>query len=472
MLGVGVAKAALLGFGGYVLVRLLLTPKIKPDREAGEIKELLTDIFEAVKVETRVVNDQEDSIHKPWIWDVKRTKYGWDVSVRLPKGYSVEKLKKNIQPIEQATVSRIDVRHLRGRDVLLKLGQRPLRERMDYDESLVIPGDLSLPYFTPFGLRYLNFSDEACCHLIVAGATRMGKTVFLRLLFTHLMQTTEGRVKFYYINNKLEDYYPLAGVPQIPEPAETTADAFVMLNAAKSEITARKERLRASRDAVNVKQYNEKHPDDYIPPLFLVFDEYGRFAEDEDLQDVVTEIAETAGYLDVHLVIATQRPDATTVLKPRIRANILTRVCFQTADDKNSEIVVHTPEAYNLSQIRGRAIVLDGMPMLAQVPYISEDKAMELLRPFRGDANADQTRPANTPVSESLPGFVTGLVGEADLPGGRPSVGHDQPHHEKARSGRSRNNRSQAKGGVLPLHAEPRDHSYGVGKDQTLPRHR
>lgn len=452
MIGLGLLKLAglgSLGIGGYMAYRLLTNLRsAPPDREAEEVRELLFDVLETLKVETRIVNDQEDIVDKPLVWTPERRSYGWDIKVRLPKGYPVEKFQKNLPPIEQALVGKIEMKHIRGRDVLLKLGQKPLRERMDYDESLVIPGELSLPYYTPFGLRYLNFGDESCCHLIVAGATRMGKTVFLRLLFTHLILATEGKIKFYYINNKLEDYYPLAGVPQITEPAETIADAFAMLNEAKREIASRKAKLRASQDAVNVKQYNQKHPEDYIPPLFVVFDEYGRFAEDEDLQALVTEIAETAGYLDVHLVIATQRPDATTVLKPRIRANILTRVCFQTADEKNSEIVVHTPDAYNLGQIRGRAIILDGMPMLAQVPYISEDKTMELLRPFRSvrsEADAQSEGQEDPQLPPALPSFVKGPVGAVGLPGGRPALGHDQPDHEAARPRRIRNNRAQAK---------------------------
>jgi S-DNA-T family DNA segregation ATPase FtsK/SpoIIIE len=424
--------------GGYVAIKYLLTPKIR--REAEETKALLVEALELSKIETRA----DDEIHRPEVWGLERTRYGWKAQVRLPKGFTVEAFKKKLGAIEQATVSKIDVQHVKGREILLKLGMKPLRDRMDYDDSLLVLGELSLPYFTPFGVRHLNFSDEACCHLIVAGATRMGKTVFLRLLFTHLLRATSGKVKFYYVNNKLEDYYPLAGVPQIPKPAESTADAFAMLNSARQEIAARKEKLRASRDSVNVRQYNEKHPDDPIPPLFVVFDEYGRFAEDDDLQDIVTEIAETAGYLDVHLVIATQRPDATTVLKPRIRANILTRVCFQTADEKNSEIVVHVPDAYHLSSIRGRAVVLDGMPMLAQIPYISEDRAMELLQPFRSEQDVEPERPDDFGLSSALPGFVKGPVRPASMPGTGKAMGYGEPDYEAPRPRRPRNNRTPA----------------------------
>lgn len=406
----------------------------------GAIIELLTDTFDILKIETR---DQEDAVHKVEVLNVVKTSYGFDATIKLPRGYAVDKFRDKVPAIEQSCVARITLKHLRGREVLLKLGMKPIRERMDYDEGLLVPGELSLPYYTPYGVRYLDFSGDSTCHLIVAGATRMGKTVFLRLLFAHLIVATGGKIKFLYINNKLEDYYPLAGTLQLPHPAETIDEAFDVLREARIEIDRRKAVLRASRDAVNVKQYNEKHPENQIPPLFIVFDEYGRFAESEELQEIVTEIAETAGYLDVHLVIATQRPDATTVLKPRIRANILTRVCFQTADENNSKIVVHTSEAHHLGEIRGRAIILDGLPQLAQIPYISEDRAMELLQPFRSDEN-EQSRQEDSGTVKALPGFVKGPVGNPDLPGCGPSVGDRQSHHEKARPRRARNNRTPA----------------------------
>lgn len=416
-------------------------------QDERELKSILLDTCNVLKIETRTPYDE---VHRVQVLSVRQTSYGFDVVIRLPLGYALDKFREKVPALEQAcAASRITVKHLRGRDVLLQLGMKPLRERMEYDESLVLPGELSVPYYTPYGVRYLNFSDESTCHLIVAGATRMGKTVFLRLLFVHLMLATGGKIKFYYINNKLEDYWPLADVPQIPPPAETLDEALEVLREVKLAIEDRKRILRASRDAVNVKRYNELHPDHPIPPLFVVFDEYGRFADSEELQNLVMEIAETAGYLDVHLVIATQRPDATTVLKPRIRANILTRVCFQTADEKNSEIVVHSPEAYHLGAVRGRCIVLDGMPMLAQIPYLSEDRAMELLRPFkvRSDDHEqiERQRSEDSSPAQALPSFVQGPVGSISLPGGLQAVGHGQQNYEAARPRRARHNRSKTK---------------------------
>lgn len=454
---------SLVGASGYGLVRQI-------GRERRTTKRILKEVFEIAGVQTEL----EDVIQEARIRKMHRRKYGFDVVIQLPKGYPVDKFRKQLPTIEQATASKIRMTYLRGRDVQLDLGTIPLDPMMKYRRSLIRKGRPTVPYYTSFGVKHLDFWDETCCHIIAAGATRMGKSVLLRLLFTNIMLAMDGCAQFFYVNNKLEDWYPMQGVPQIPPPAETIVEASELLTKVLEEMQRRREKLRLTRDSVNIRQYREKHPEDPVPPMFVVIDEYGRFAEDEDFQTVVTEIAETAGYLDVHLVIATQRPDASTVLKPRIRANILTRVCFQTADEKNSEIVVHSPAAAHLDQIRGRAVVLDGMPELGHIPYVSEEMTMDLLAPYRKeeDASAERQGPTDTEPAQTLPGFVTGPVRSASVPGSATPLGDYQPDHETPRPGRTHHHRTAPPRRVLPIHAEPGHDSHGVDEDSTLSGYR
>jgi S-DNA-T family DNA segregation ATPase FtsK/SpoIIIE len=353
--------------------------------------------------------------------------------------------------MEQATASSIKAKYIRGRTVKLTMGCIPVYESMEYGEHLIKDGTISIPYYTPFGIKYLDFHDEATCHMIVAGATRMGKTVFIRLLFTNILKSTGGKVRFFYVNNKVEDYFPFIGIPQIPEPAETIGEAIAMMYQVRGEIMRRKSILRSKRDCVNVKQFNKKYPNEYIEPMFVVFDEYGRFIDDSDesqeLQDLILEVSETAGYLDIHLVIATQRPDATTVLKPRIRANILSRVCFQTADEANSKIVVHSDDAFNLGEVAGRAIVLDGMRSVAQIPYISEEDTMDLLHEFRGNRyeNKPERQPDNH-VIEEVQSVEPRSDSSDSMPGSETPTCDSEPYYEEIKPRKSRSRGKKTKG--------------------------
>ena len=117
----------------------------------------------------------------------------------LPLGLTVEKFKQHISGIEQATDSHVRLRHLYGSTVELAFGFAPFYPEMKYTDKLKTEG-LKVPLFTPFGIKNLDFRDETNCHLLVGGATRMGKSAFLRFLATHLIDANDGRIEIFFID--------------------------------------------------------------------------------------------------------------------------------------------------------------------------------------------------------------------------------------------------------------------------------
>lgn len=209
----------------------------------------------------------------------------------------------------------------------------------------------------------------------------MGKSVFLRLLVTHLMMATEGKVIFYFIDNKITDLYMFKDIPQIHD-AETADQALECLKQVRKEAERRKEEFKRVGDVNDAKAYRKKYPNRPMAPIFVVIDEYARFADEDEIQEEVMFIAETAGYVDIHLIIASQRPDVKDVLKPRIRTNLLARLAFSTPDEANSKIILDLPDAAYLGRVRGRAIYSDGFPNKVQVPFIEADAARAMLKPY------------------------------------------------------------------------------------------
>lgn len=290
--------------------------------------------------------------------------------VLIPLGLTERKFYEKSQGLELALQVPVLVKHDRGRIFTIDIAQTTLPESIVYDE-LMDTGELAVPLYTPFGLIYLDFNDEVCAHLLIGGATRMGKTVLLRLIVTHILLRTKGKAKFFFLDNKITDLVMFEGLPQF-KLGETVEDARNILDDVRTLVEERRNMLKASGSV------DGRHLD----PVFVVIDEYGRFADDRDIQDRVTFIAETAGYLNIHLIIATQRPDATSAIKPRIKANLVTRFSFTTADETNSQIIIGVPDAAHLGRIQGRAIFMDGFPHTVQVPYISADFAKELVTPY------------------------------------------------------------------------------------------
>ena len=348
------------------------------------------------------------------IRQIRRTNQSYAVQIILPYALTVEKFQDHLPGLEQAVGTHIKLKHIFGSTCELTLGYAPFYEKMNYNEKLPMK-DLCIPLHTPFGLKMLDFSDETCAHLLTGGATRMGKSALIRLIVTHLMRTTQGNIQIKMMNNKVTDLYMFRGIPQI-EIAETAEETLGILYMLQAEALIRKDLLKKKKNVVDIKEFRQKYPDEPIPSVIVIIDEYGRFADNKDIQELVTEIAETAGYLDIHLVISSQRPDAKDVLKPRIKANILTRLAFSTTDETNSKIILDMPDAAHLGKIQGRAVLLDGFADKVQVPYVSPAQVIALLEPFRkGEVENVAEGPEDNEVVEALPGFIKGSDRFTDL---------------------------------------------------------
>jgi len=345
------------------------------------------------------------------------TRHGATYAVRitLPYGVTVEKFQSHLPGMEQAVAAPIKLKHVFGATCELTLGYAPFFEKVSYTDRLPRNG-LTVPLMTPFGTRFLDFSDETCCHLLTGGATRMGKSALIRLIATHLTLSLDGNLQIKMINNKVTDLYMFRGVPHI-EVAETDREALAVLEQALDEAKRRKSLLKSKKNVVDAKQFRQRYPDEKMEPVFIIIDEYGRFADNKAIQNAVTELAETAGYLDIHLIISSQRPDAKDVLKPRIKANILTRIAFSTTDETNSMIILDSPEAAHLGKIQGRAYLLDGFLEKVQVPYMSPEQVVTLLEPYRKEEGTEDDAPRSEDIEapEALPSFISGSTGFTDL---------------------------------------------------------
>jgi hypothetical protein len=361
--------------------------------------------------------------------------YGYRAELILPAGVTVHDFEdKVMEGMEQETYATGTVfKPIYGSKVEVRFGFKQLKG--NYCTCMEEYGKqhpLAIPLFTPFGRKYLDFSDESTCHILIGGATRMGKSVLLRLIMTHLYISHNGKCDITICDNKVTDVHMFQGLPGV-KIAETAGEAMLYFDDVLQEGYRRKEVLKTKGDVVDVRSYRKKYPDDEpLPPMFVVVDEYGRFAEVKELQEKVIEIAETMGYLDIHLVIASQRPDAANVLKPRIKANLLTRIAFTTSDETNSKIILDLPDAAKLGKVKGRAILLDGFPEKVQVPYMSEEQAVALLSKYKGGKEHDEERQTDYPITETLPSFVAGPVGSTGLPGSSEAQRHDQPNRKKA----------------------------------------
>ncbi len=93
-------------------------------------------------------------------------------------------------------------------------------------------------------------------------------------------------------------------------------------------------------DAYNQKQISTKN---YLPRIVCLFDEYADFMTEKEtrnaLQASIKRLGGMARAAGIHLIIATQRPEA-RIVTPIIRSNLPGRVALTTASEADSQIIL------------------------------------------------------------------------------------------------------------------------------------
>lgn len=355
------------------------------------------------------IYQEEDTIH---------------ANIRLPETKDISDLDSILENLQQElAATAVKLGKTKGKYVEILFGMKDLTN-IDFSESLLKMNTLQLEFPSAYGKHVLDFEDGASCHMLNGGVTRMGKTVFLLYLATTVFLQNQGKMKLYISSAKLKDYYPFDRIPQV-RMEKDVAGMNLMLDEIIEEYQ-RRDRLLYSprfRKATDAKSIRKLYPEAYhmFKPIFLIIDEYARFAKDKDIQEKVTEIVETAGFVNVHVIIASQRPDASTVLKPRIRANLLTRMAFTTADKKNSEVILDRFGAEKLGKIPGRGLLIDSDSHIIQVPFLDVVECDKLLSPYQTleeNTNEQVTEGRiDNEITDKIQGLLKESLGLPDLSG-------------------------------------------------------
>ncbi|HTO70938.1 MAG TPA: DNA translocase FtsK 4TM domain-containing protein [Myxococcota bacterium] len=228
-------------------------------------------------------------------------------------------------------------------------------------------------------------------HLLVAGATGTGKSVFLNaLLCSILMRATPDDVKLLLVDPKMLEFSLYQGIPHlIAEVVTNPKRAAAALLGVVGKMEERY-RLMAQKGVRNIEQYNKAiardlaasrpKPDDEIVPkklpyIVVVIDELAdlMIVAARDVEESLMRLAQMARAAGIHLVLATQRPSV-DVLTGIIKANFPSRISFQVSSRTDSRTVLDANGAERLLGQGDLLHVPPGSSKLERIhgPYISE----------------------------------------------------------------------------------------------------
>lgn len=251
------------------------------------------------------------------------------------------------------------------------------------DPALLAAGPLAFPIGVGVENRLLvaELADPNQCHLLVAGATGSGKSVFLQSLLATLMRRNDpGRLRLTIVDPKLLTFTALAGSPFLTQPVITGLEEAT---ACLEEAVAEMERRYPLLQRAGVQSLHQWHARGgaTLPFRLLVFDEFADLIlvggeEKKRFESLVARLAGKARAAGIHLILATQRPDR-QVVTGLIKANLPFKVCLRVANGTNSQIVLDQPGGETLLG-KGDLLANAGVtPVRAQALFLSDRELTE-----------------------------------------------------------------------------------------------
>lgn len=282
--------------------------------------------------------------------------------VELPPGFKLARLTRNESDIARDLgVPAIRVSTCQGKVGIeientyrLTVGFKELAKKIPTEHTIpIVLGEDTLG-----NPQYADMTELP--HLLVAGATGSGKSVFLHSLICSILATrTPQQVKLLMIDPKQVEFMPYHNVPHLMEPvAHDAADAIELLDKVVDMMDNRFELLSRHR-ARKLSELREKGGGE-LPYIVFVVDEYadlmlmGGPKQKREVEQKLSRIAQKARAVGIHLVLTTQKPLA-TVVTSALKANLGSRIAFTVAAATDSKVILDQKGA---EQLTGRGDML------------------------------------------------------------------------------------------------------------------
>lgn len=263
-------------------------------------------------------------------------------------------------------------------------------------------------------------------HLLLAGATGMGKSVGLNaIILSIIYKSTPKIARFIMIDPKVVELAAYADVPHLLAPVITNMnEAAGALRWTVGEME-RRYQLLAEFGVRNIEGLNKKiqhninnskplldpflnaDSDDanatlkHLPLIVIIIDEYadmlGALAQEDrtkskHVEALIIRLAQKARAAGIHLVIATQRPSV-DVITGLIKSNIPTRIAFRVSSKIDSRTILDQGGAEQLLGMGDMLYMTTGQTQLRRIhgAFVSDGEVNRITNVLRQQAKPDYT---------------------------------------------------------------------------------
>ena len=280
-------------------------------------------------------------------------------------------------------------------------------------------------------------------HLLIAGSTGTGKSVFINsLLVSILYKASPDDVKLVLVDPKRLELNLYDNIPHLIAPVVT--DPKIASNVLRNATKEMEKRLKllAQRGVRNIDQYNrtfqkqqslslfenvEESEHKPLPYLVIVIDELAdlMMVDTNNVEESITRLAQMARAVGIHLILATQRPSV-DVITGLIKANFPARISFRVASKVDSRTILDSNGSESLLGKGDMLYLPAGSARLHRIhgPLVTEDEITSVCDFWREQAQAKYNEQLlETPKDEN--GKVEGSGGEEGEEAGGEDVDDD-----------------------------------------------
>jgi S-DNA-T family DNA segregation ATPase FtsK/SpoIIIE len=262
---------------------------------------------------------------------------------------------------------------------------------------------------------------SAMPHLLIAGTTGSGKSICINSIITGILLTRRpDEIKMILIDPKMVEMTAFNTIPHLMTPIVTeTRRACQILEWATIKMDERYALLAEAR-VKNIGEYNAlgteeiinrfepKSPDEEakipkkLPYVVIVIDELAdlMMTAAKEIEAHIVRLAQKSRAVGIHIVLATQRPQA-TVVTGLIKANMPTRIGFRVAARMDSRIILDQNGAETLLGQGDMLFLKPGTSDLvrAQGTFVDDEEVKRIVKHLK-DVAEPQFHPELTQLGQ------------------------------------------------------------------------
>lgn len=327
----------------------------------------------------------------------------------------------------------------------------PLKAMLDADVFRKSKAELPIAIGYTISKQVRTFDLADAPHLLVAGATKQGKSVGLNVIISSLLFSKHpSELKLVFIDPKMVEFsayknlykHYLAVLPTAANDEEEKEKSIItdqkgandVLKSLCIEMDERYALLKKA-GVNNVKLYNDKWKNrhllpteghKFMPYIVTVIDEFADLTMAQgmggdtrktaiSLKESIIRLAQKGRAAGIHVILATQRPEA-SVVSGLIKSNCPMKIAFKVSTGIDSKVIIDGPGAEKLIG-RGDMLLCSGVDKeRVQCAMVSMDEIESITR-FIGSQTGHKAC-YNTPFYLPMPpaeGDAAGVPGDVDM---------------------------------------------------------